>query len=396
MSIEDNQSLKITNGVLSFDDNTLFLRQKDQGQRQFDFLTGKSKVTATNTDNFIDNISKNHKFCEENNINYAHAIFPCKAVAYRKKFAEIGIEINPIVSSKHLSHQRVFYPNINSIKEDWYHKTDTHCSYIGYLNILKKVFNVADLDFPELSMTIATRFMKGDLAAMCNAEGIEVEYIKDFGVEADIHRFSNTKALSGNSGEIYFTINNKPLIKKRLLLFGDSFFVGCLNILSNIFEEVCYVRNPFILKDIALRLNPDVIFTGCAERYLTKVDSAETSTPFFLNYFKGNTSFERLLPETLEAFHHFFLDRELEEYKQWQKKLNFKKYLKLSDSDLLSLAKKNVDILEFIRDTAISTEKYNIHESYRLMSIAKKVRPNGVVITKKLDIYKQKISKLKN
>lgn len=395
MSIEGNQSLNIIKGVLSFNDNTLFLRQKNQGQRQFDFLTGKSKVTETNTDNFIKNISKNYKFCEENNINYAHAIFPCKAVAYKNKFAEIGIEINAIASSKHLSHQSVFYPEISDIKENWYHKTDTHCSYIGYLSILKEVFNIANLDFPELSMTIAKRLMRGDLAVMCNAGEIEVEYIKDFGVEAEIHRFSNTKALSGNSGEIYFTINNKPVIKKRLLLFGDSFFVGCLNILSNIFEEVFYIRNPFILKDVASCLKPDVIFTGCAERYLTKVNSIEESTPFFLNYFRGNASFERLLPETLEAFHHFFLDRESYGYIQWRKKLNFKKFLKLSDSELFSLAKKDVDILDYIRDTAIVLEKNNIHEAYRLMSVAKMVRPNGPVITKKLDVFKRKISKLK-
>ncbi|TVU70809.1 hypothetical protein FQP81_17675 [Pseudoalteromonas distincta] len=388
MSIEDNQSLKITKGVLSFDDNTLFLRQKDQGQRQFDFLIGKSKVTATNTNNFIKNISKNHKFCEENKINYAHAIFPCKAVAYRKKFAEIGIEINPIASSKHLSHQRVFYPKINNIKEDWYHKTDTHCSYIGYLNILRNLFRIVDMEFPKLEIVIGKRLITGDLGKMCNAKDVEVDYIKGFGNNAIVHKFSNIEALPGTSGEIYFTVNDEPIIKKRLLLFGDSFFEGCLDILSNIFEEVCYIRNPFIMQDVALLLKPDIVFTGCAERYLTKVEYYKNTSPFFINYFKHNASFEKLNNMTLEAFKCFFSSRDSHEYLLWRRKLGFKKLLKLTDKELLALAKCDSLLLEYIRDTAISLEEHSLNEAYRLMSIAQVVRPLGPVILKKLTYYK--------
>jgi hypothetical protein len=382
-----NSKLKIKNGVIKFEDGTLFLRQKNQGQRQFDFLTGQAHLSTIDIDNFKQNITENESFCKLHSIEYAHVIFPCKAIAYKKEFFDIGVEINTITTSNHLAHPKVYYPEASQMTKDWFLKTDTHCSYIGYLNILTGLFNHINIEFPQLPLIIGKRFIKGDLGVMCGAEKVEVDYIERFDLDADIYRFSNRKALSGNSGEIYFNINTKPLIKKRVLLFGDSFFVGSLNVLSHIYEEVCYVRNVFILKDIALLIKPDIIFTGCAERYLTKVDNYQTSSPFFLNFFKNGTSFNCFTKETQEAFTCFFMDRESAEFLKWRKKLKFKALLKLDDINLQLLAEKDSDLLEYIRDTAISLEKNDILEAFRLMSIAKKIRPEGPLIVKKINSY---------
>ncbi|KYL33193.1 hypothetical protein A2I98_14235 [Pseudoalteromonas agarivorans] len=250
------------------------------------------------------------------------------------------------------------------------------------------------MEFPRLDITIGKKLIIGDLGLMCNAKGVEVDYIKSFGNKAIVHKFSNKEALPGNSGEIYFTVNDEPIIKKRLLLFGDSFFEGCLEILSNIFEEVCYVRNSFIMQDVALLLKPDVVFTGCAERYLTKVESYKNTAPFFVNYFKHKASFEKLDTHSIDAFKCFFSSRDSQEFIVWRKRLALKKLLKLTDEKLIALAKQDSLLLEYIRDTAISLEGNDLNEAYRLMSIAQVVRPLGPIIVKKLAYYKALLIKM--
>ncbi|WP_064386142.1 hypothetical protein [Pseudoalteromonas agarivorans] len=108
MKIDDNPNLKVVNGVIIFEDKTYFLRQKESGQRQFDYLTGESRLLSKDIENFISNIHYNEAFCKTYNIKYAHVIFPCKAVAYRERFMGVGVAVTPIVTKFHLSNQNVF------------------------------------------------------------------------------------------------------------------------------------------------------------------------------------------------------------------------------------------------------------------------------------------------
>jgi hypothetical protein len=48
---------------------------------------------------------------------------------------------------------------------------------------------------------------------------------------------------------------------------------------------------------------------------------------------------------------------------------------------------KKDQFVNFIRDFAVFMEKKNITDSFRLMSKAHQLRPNGPFIKKKLDIY---------
>lgn len=65
--LEDNKELSIVNGVVSLKDGTLFLRQKNRAQKQFDYLQGKP-IDRQSIINFRRNVSSSAAYCRNNNI----------------------------------------------------------------------------------------------------------------------------------------------------------------------------------------------------------------------------------------------------------------------------------------------------------------------------------------
>lgn len=161
----------------------------------------------------------------------------------------------------------------------------------------------------------------GDLGVMIGGEAIEREYIEGFSFESNVHSFSINDALPGNTGEMRMKINSRALLKKRILIFGDSFFVGCLNILTHFFEEVFYMRSPFLIKEVANCLEPDYVLTGNAERYLVDVVDGSKARPFFLNYINENVKMDKLNARDVKAFTAFFSSKKSTAYKSWRLRL---------------------------------------------------------------------------
>ena len=314
--LENNKELSVVNGVVSLKDGTLFLRQKDRAQRQFDYLQGKS-IARQSIINFRRNVSSSAAYCRSKDIPYQHVIFPAKAVAYIQEFKDIGIEITPIVSGKHMI-DNVYYPEINSIKKNWFIKDGNHCLCKGYIEVLYKVLSNLGIDIKGFSYTTRRVLRVGDLGVMIGSSPIEREYIEGFSIESNVHSFSINDALPGNTGEMRMKINSRALMKKRILIFGDSFFVGCLNILAYFFEEVFYMRSPFVVKDVANCLEPDYVLTGNAERYLVDVVDGSTARPFFLNYINKNVEMDKLDERDIEAFNAFFSSKKSIGYKAWR------------------------------------------------------------------------------
>lgn len=91
--------------------------------------------------------------------------------------------------------------------------------------------------------------------------------------KAGVRFFSNSSAISGNTNDIAIFCNKSPVFNKRVLIFGDSFFKGMLSIISSLFRDVVYLRSQYFHKEVATLMSPDIILTGSAERYLSKVNS---------------------------------------------------------------------------------------------------------------------------
>tara|TARA_R110001583_G_scaffold17482_1_gene70631 strand:- start:1803 stop:2999 length:1197 start_codon:yes stop_codon:yes gene_type:complete len=392
--LEENKNIEVINNVIKLQDGTLFLRQKNRGQFQFEYLTGQKKISPKSIFNFKKNIKRNKEYCDKKNINYLHVIFPCKAVAYRNRFKDIGVDINPIVTEEHLNVDGVYYPNLDDIAEDWFLKTDTHCSYKGRLSIIKDIMKHISIVFPDIAFDIreSKSSSPGDLGRMIDNPPVKRESIS-FKINSDIHHFAldNKNVLSGNTGGMLLKVNTLAPIKKRVAIFGDSFFVGTMEILSIFFEEVFYMREAFIIQEVANCLEPDLIFTGNAERYLHDVKDAEKTTPYFIKLLSVNADMSKLGDKDKNAFLSFFEPKKSDKYKNWFLKLNLNLMLNNGDIDTIkALTLTSLDI-NMIRDYAVSIEDNNTRLAYDLMLIAYNARPNGPFIKQKVQLYKQKI-----
>jgi hypothetical protein len=396
MEIEKNTLLKVKNGVLIFPDETLFLRQKDRGQFQFDYLLGKKTIHKASIENFKGNVLCNTAYCSTNGIPYLHVIFPCKAIAYREEFKEYGLNVKKIANEDILSTGSVYYPEFNRIEKNWFMENDTHCSHKGYKEIMHDVFTSLNITIPNIGFTTTKDQVQGDLGKMLGNPPIEREIIKEYNIKSDIYSFTNRKSLPGNTGQMHLKINTLAPLKKRIALFGDSFFVGCLSYLSHIFEEVFYIRNPFILQDVANSLKPDIILTGNAERYLVNTPSASKVTPYFMNYVNQRTEMRKMGERNIKAFNCFFCDKTSSQYNEWKSNLSVKRMIlnnKIDELRKISLSPESVDA---IRDHALSIEKRHLPLAYKLMQIALNARPNGHYIAKKTEEYSTKMNNLQN
>ena len=381
----------LNNDVIIFDDGVLFLRQSSGGQYQFDHLLGNRKLTAKAVNNFKLNIEHNERYCSYNNIPYKHVIFPAKAIAYRKRLRAAGLNVNTIYNEELHGNANVFYPSLDSLDESCFFKDDTHCSFKGMHLILSEVLNKLDIDINVFDFELYRMKRLGDLSVHLNRPAIEVDALKRFiNIEPHIHSYSIRPALKGNSGDFSFHVNLNAPIRKRLLLFGDSFFVGCISWLTHLFEEIVYVRCPFIIQEIASVLKPDIILTGNAERYLVNVPNIYSSSPFFMNYFNRDFSPSKVSEVTFSAFSALFSGRTSDHYLGWKKSLNPEALLEImNDEELVSFAKSYPNVVDFLRDKAISIESQDIGLAYKYMSLANKARPSGPYIKNKLIEYKE-------
>ncbi|EGU0166574.1 hypothetical protein JFQ74_002401 [Vibrio parahaemolyticus] len=407
--LEGNPYLEEKNGVLSMLDGTLFLRQRQTGQEQFEYLTGIKSIDSNVISNFNDNLNDNIEYCSLRSIPYFHIIFPIKAYAYRAEFDAIGVKLNSLYTDAFLS-DSVYYPV--DVTPEYYRKNDTHCSFYGNFKILSVVLRGLGVDIGGFNFRTKVVKSKGDLSIMCGQDPIDLEVFTDFNIPAHVNRFSTKEGLKGNSGDVHFCINLLAPIKKRVLLFGDSFFVYCLEWLSNLFEEVIYIRSPFVIHDVADVLSPDIILTGNAERYLVNTKSRKETPPYFLHYIEGFNN-EKMLERDVKAISALFSGRYSERYKNWVtahareelvalssllidniNSIKVECFTEIREEILLKCALSSSSFVDRLRSLALFYEEKDILVSLKLMSIAHEARPSGPFIAKKLSEYKEKCNKV--
>lgn len=399
MDIENNALLDCDDRVVELrSSNILFLRQKNGGQRQFDRFIGKLKIDRESTLNFQRNIELNSEFSKQNNIPYIHIIYPAKPIALRKILWAANVNVSSIVTEDHIT-KEVIYPLETVSEAQYYQKQGTHNTDLGYVRIIQAIFKSLDVKLPSLTPIVEKRLLKTDLAIMKGYGLVEEEVITGF-EELLPHRrfFSNANALEGNSGHIEYYFNGNSLFKKRLLLFGDSFFRGSLHLLSHLFEEVIYLRCPYIIKDVADNLSPDYIWTGNAERYLVNVPDGSVNAPYFLNYFSPKFHPKKLGAEVKQVFNLLFSGRDNPKYKRWREQLTVKiPKAKLSEKGLMSIGPEDIKgkaDIDFCRDTALRMEEKNFRCAIHLMRLSHGARPKGEFIQNKLEEYETKFSAL--
>jgi hypothetical protein len=370
-------------------DNALFLHQYNSGQRQFQIMMGDELLDDTSIDSFRNNMLYNTSIAERDNFHYKHIIFPAKPLVYKEQFAKAGINLRQIYSAQHLN-ECVLYPHLSP---DDYYLNDTHMNFKGAFKILKQILReFGYLDIP--SAITREGNIVGDLAKMLGLDSIEiVSFIDSLEgvVKEKCQKYSLKPYLKGNTGHLDFRFNPYALFNKRIIIFGDSFFRTTLSTYQKLFSEVIYFRVPYILEDVCRILEPDIVLTGNAERYLYDVPSALKPKPWFLNYMGDNFDSKSIDIETKKAFQALFSGKQSDLYKQkFGSKLSAlpKTYSELRNLSLEHLS--GVEDVFFLRDMAIHIEKTDLELARHLMGLAHQARPEGKLIKSKLESYMSK------
>ena len=295
--IEFTNSIK--NDVLIAKDNWLFLFQG--GQRQFDYLTGKYVATQKSILNFATNIHARISYCREKNITYSHVVFPSKPLV-KKSYLDSNLQgIESLFERDYLEtlidvmgsteSNTVFYPleYLRKIEENnsCFLKLDTHMTDYANVQIVNYLLKKLDLESNIDTDKFSLENMSGDLANMINSPMQHKEKILTIDSKM-VYSFDNRKYLPSNSNNIVITYSKNSITSQRLLIFGDSFFKSLLKFLTPFFRDIVYIRSAFMHHDIVELYNPDVIFTGNAERYMSKIEPDTIKENILLALYGGH------------------------------------------------------------------------------------------------------------
>lgn len=252
----------------------LFLHQKNRAQRQYDLFTRQIEIKPTNIVNFKDNIDYN---CDLSanclGAKYLHVVFPAKIPTFAELFSRFGINVTSCFYDYNFENPCVLYPQ-NLVNNDFYVQ-DTHNSDLGKIKIVDQCLSYFGISPINSAKKWGKLPLVGDLGKKIGRPPCEEAKFLGFDdIIVTSETNSNRQALNGNTGELSWTINNfvnAAQRNRKLALFGDSFAKACVKYLSFYFDEIIYVRSPFIMKDIAAQFQPTHIMTSNAERYLSSV-----------------------------------------------------------------------------------------------------------------------------
>jgi len=252
---------------------------------------------------------------------YLMIIFPNKSLLYKEYLPdEYNLQYRPgYIKYKEYLENHILdgYEILKKEKEDiinekndlLYYKTDTHINLYGniviYKNFIKKIKELFDIDCETIDyqinkkeeILINLRYGLGDLTWEINAgneslmnmndiyyysDNIQMiymsyiinsdDYIKLYKYE-DCTLIDKTLELDNNilvweilSKYILYR-KNENKIKKKVLIFYDSFLINMLKVYLELFDEV-YMAKSILNLDLINSINPDYIFEFRVERFL--------------------------------------------------------------------------------------------------------------------------------
>jgi len=281
----------ISNNVLVGKEGYLFLY--DGGQEQFSFLLGNKKPTQTSITNFIQNIRNRAFLLESRGILFNHIVFPSKPIINHSYLPNEFKRIKSIYESHYKPNaedifENLIYPNNSLIKlEDngmsTFRKLDTHNTDKAKETLANLLLNKLGINEP-FEYPYTTRHMQGDLSNLLGLPSSSPEYIANL-CPGPYKVVGNRAHLPGNTNEVLISTYLYNSTKKRVLIFGDSFYKDLIPFLQPYFSDLMYVRSQHIHMDIIDAYSPDIVLTGNAERYLSNVRSDNFSQNVILELY---------------------------------------------------------------------------------------------------------------
>ncbi len=252
------------------------------------FATGKMTPTRASLNAFRANISSRLAWAKKLEIPYLHVIFPDKQSVLSDQFPirplhRLGdvymAEIDPVFSS------HVLWPadRLKHERNSPFLPLDTHLTDHGSLAVLQMMLKSIGIDAGNSLKRIGDRIVrkqrwKGDLGNKLNPPLYQEGLLLD--PDWSMQQFRSPGGF--NDGMVDIILNPGASVNKTVLLFGDSFFRMMLNQLGAIFTQVICLRTRYLHPEMLTLIQPDIIFTGNSERYLSSVIPDTEASAFSL------------------------------------------------------------------------------------------------------------------
>jgi hypothetical protein len=265
----------------------------------FDYVTGKRTVEEASFANFFSNIERRKTLANTMSARFLHVIVPDKQ-SVLKELCPIPVEycLGQLYLEKFPEGtQPIRYPLdlLRGSAVDAYLKTDTHLTDWGSVLV---AYDIAGYFTGEMQsverLTLVSSLTKeehciGDLGGRFDPplgeirRNLDLPPIRGGG-------FQN-KLTGGNDGMADVIVNFDAKYQKRVLLFGDSFGRQVSAILCRFFQEVVFVRTPFVHEEILFTIQPDYVVSENVERYLDYSFPDENHTSFFMLPYLGGGAY---------------------------------------------------------------------------------------------------------
>ncbi|MCB1686976.1 MAG: hypothetical protein KDI33_00740 [Halioglobus sp.] len=242
------------------------------------------KIEDSSKNNLVRNISNRKAIFQKKDILYKHVVFPDKHNVYSKQFP---IDVESLMS-KYIGHpgypsDDVIYPidRLQELGKPSFIRTETHMTEYACHELAHYFLSEIDSQFctPKLSLTYKNATIEGDLGTKLQPKRYSI--IEIASRPKGIKRWTN--GISGNDGlmDIYQNINTD--YRKRILIFGDSFFRTIAEFMAMYSPQVTFCRSRYVHYELVTSIKPDIVFSGNVERYLSFVNS-DAVRPNFLLY----------------------------------------------------------------------------------------------------------------
>jgi hypothetical protein len=243
------------------------------------YTTGEQPIPDKAVAHFVENITRRKQFAHERGIPYCHLVCPDKHNVISDHFPfPIKVRLGEHFQAR--CPVKFIYP-VSELRQaagsSAYFKTDTHWTYDGCVAIVKVLTSGLGIGEQEIQQGIerlsgclqTIEKFSGDLGNKLEPRVFEVGRRAVDPTHTNF--FSNRVA--GSNGTITIAINEHAPRDRRLLIFGDSFVLQCLGMLSLFFSEILFIRSPYMHFEIVDAFKPSHMLSANAERYLTGTPS---------------------------------------------------------------------------------------------------------------------------
>lgn len=283
---------QIENGVLVAPNGELFLAGK--AHNVFAYATGELRVDPTSIQNLRDNIEFRHDRARALGIPYMHLIAPEK---FKVEPDGFPIKSPRSIADSYLEGGCQFIYPIEELRPDAqgrsYYRTDTHWAQPGRMRMARLIGLNAGLDPASVNRTCQMMFedMKaadkprfGDLGSKLVPPQGEPHLILKW--RSPVKMFDNGLAhVNGPMNDGSMTVvysQHETAADKILLIFGDSYLHTSLANLAYLFKRIVFCRARFWHEEVVTSVQPDVVVSQMAERYLSFVSPDAVAPPFHM------------------------------------------------------------------------------------------------------------------